>query len=120
MKVNYYVFPDNIPLETMKQLAIEYGLTVYYDHPDGWELNCSNERITKERLIELVITNPPAPIKAIEHTLRFLKVTTVKQLIRKYGGHGFTEFYNRRDGEFYGCTPIELKGRNQQVGYKVK
>lgn len=118
MKVNYYVFPDTIPMDEMKNLAVEYNLTVYYQR-EGWVLS-PHGGMTEERKIELIITNPPAPIERISHEIAHMTITEVKKMIRKYGGYGYSYFFNKSTGESYGCTPIELKGKNQQVGYKVK
>lgn len=139
MRVNHYNFPDNIPMDEMKELAIEYGLKITLDVPEAvvrkylFEneyIESIDENVPKNWLeIGTDGDNPrldefferfPYPIKYIQHHISGLKITTIKKLLRKYGGDACSEFFNRSNGEFYGCTPIELSGRNQRVGYKIK
>lgn len=44
------------------------------------------------------------------------RISWIKKMIRKYGGSGFTEHYER-DGGLFDVTPIELKGNNSRFRY---
>jgi hypothetical protein len=46
-------------------------------------------------------------------------VSNIKKLIKKQGGYGWTEHYER-DGGYLGSTPIEVKGSNAGTAYNVK
>ena len=104
-------------------MAIQYFLEKEY-------IDSLDEEISDDLLVisfdgnspnaEYIMKQFPYPIKSINHTVSFLKLTEIKKLLRKYGGSGYTEWFHRGNGDFYGCTPIELKGVNPQVGYKIK
>lgn len=45
-----------------------------------------------------------------------LSITEIKKLIKKQGGYGYTEHYER-DGTLFDVTEIELKGNNSNFKY---
>lgn len=111
MKIHYYTFPEGIPMEKMKELAVRYGLTVHSQRY-RFSPNSMDDFDELERLGDTIIR--------IDRQTSCCKLSEIKKLLRKYGGEGCTEFFNKRDGEFYGCVPIHLEGKNQRVGYIVK
>lgn len=50
-------------------------------------------------------------IDSVESTVYGLTVSRVKELMKEYGGYGWSDF-TERDGTVYSSTPIILKGRN--------
>ncbi len=98
-------------MDEMKELAVRYGLTVH----------SQSHTFTPKSMADFeYLESLGESVKRISRQTPCLKLTEVKKLLRKYGGEGCSEFFNRRDGEFYGCVPIHLEGKNQRVGYIVK
>lgn len=139
MRINHYEFPDSISMDEMKVLAKEFGLEITLDVPEDvarqylLEIGCIDtlDQDVPKRWLQITLNGGsehldkgfkkfPYPIKYIQHHISGYKITTIKKLLKKYGGNAYSEFFNRSNGEFYGCTPIELTGRNQRVGYKIK
>lgn len=109
---NFYVFPED--MELTKEMIVEHGLEVEYKYMYegkeyteygyprdlGWfdrgkEAGCYD--FTASRMLEG-------------------KVSTIKKLMKMFGGHGFTEHYER-DGGLFETTPILLKGNNTKIKY---
>lgn len=98
---NFYRFPED--MEITKEMAVEDGEEhTEYGYPKdlGWfdrgeEAGCYD--FTASRTLEG-------------------KVSTIKKLMKMFGGHGFTEHYER-DGGLFETTPILLKGNNTKFKY---
>ena len=90
MKINTYVFPDGVDPHTR-----------YLEGAEAYAGTGNREtgRCTESDTEVLGIT-----------------VTKVKQLIKKYGGHGFTQHIDR-DGGLFDTTEIKLKGNNSKHKY---
>lgn len=110
---SFYRFPEN--MEITNEIVVEYGLAVHYKYIfEGKEYE---ERAYPKDLgwwnrfkewgegYELII----------DRTLEG-KVSTIKKLMKQYGGEGFTEHYER-DGGIFELTPILLKGNNTKFKY---
>lgn len=99
MRINYYRFPENTPedilLENGCEVILKTGGSILVDSiPDD-----------KRHLVE-----------AVDHTIGGLKVSSVKALIRQYGGFGWTD-HCERDGGVFETTEITLKGNNSKFKY---
>ena len=123
-RINYYEFPENTPVEVLAQNGcelrfaagvvvtfrdgIEYTLneeTTFYPHEEN---NYGKEEI--EKWGHLFI--------GANRCLGGLKVTTVKNLMKQYGGIGWTEHCDR-DGGVFEVTEIRIKGNNSKFKYNV-
>lgn len=93
MRLNYYRFPEGTPDDVM----IENGCQ---------ETRCWLDDKTQEIRTETRLTD----------TIGGLTVTAVKQLIKKYGGTGWTE-HLERDGGCFEVTQITLSGNNSRFTY---
>lgn len=100
-RLNYYRFPENTPV----QILIENEMTIHLKN--GGEV----WRTTYEAYLMHV-----DEVDFIEDTIGGLTVTGVKNLIKQYGGCGWTE-HCERDGGCFEVTPIELKGNNSRFKY---
>ena len=99
MRLNYYRFPKDTPeevlLENECEIVLKSGGTVIADSiPDD-----------KRPLVDYV-----------DDTLKGLSIKHVKQLLKKYGGYGWTEHCDR-DGCVFETTDITLKGNNSKFKY---
>lgn len=99
MRLNYYRFPEETPeailLEHGCEIILKDGSVVISDHiPDD-----------KRPLVDY-----------IENCIGGLSVSRVKQMIRQYGGTGWTE-HLERDGGCFEVTEIKLSGNNSRFKY---
>ena len=99
MRLNYYRFPKDTPeevlLENECEIVLKSGGTVIADNiPDD-----------KRPLVDYV-----------DDTLKGLSVKHVNQLLKKYGGYGWTEHCDR-DGCVFETTDITSKGNNSKFKY---
>ena len=99
MRLNYYRFPEGVPedirLKEGCAVRLKTGGTVYVDEiPED-----------KRHLVDFV-----------NDCIGGLTVTRVKQLMKQYGGIGFTEHIDR-DGSVFEMTEIQLKGNNSLFKY---
>lgn len=99
MRINYYRFPEDSAEEIRVKegcgIFLKTGDTVYWDSiPDE-----------QRDLVEYV-----------DDVLGGLKVSSVKTLIKKYGGYGWTD-HCERDGGVFETTEITLQGNNSQFKY---
>ncbi len=99
MRLHYYQFPENTPEETLLKegcgVVLKSGSVIYVDSiPDA-----------KRHLVERV-----------DDCLGGLTITHVKNLLKQYGGHGWTE-HCERDGGVFEVTEITLKGNNSRFKY---
>lgn len=99
MRLNYYMFPDNIS----ENILLQEGCAVILK--SGYELYVENIPEDKRDLVD-----------HIDNTLGGISITRVKQLIRKYGGYGWTEHIDR-DGGVFETSAITLKGNNSKINY---
>ena len=93
MRISYYVFPDEMALRDC--LAAWLAAIGSEDNPDNYS---------------------DAVIERNFARTQMCKISTAKKLLKKYGGHAFTEHYER-DGGLFEVTPIELVGNNSQFKY---
>ena len=99
MRLHYYRFPENTPEETKLAegcaVILKTGREIYVDHiPDD-----------RRPLVDCV-----------DDTLGGLSITHVKNLIKTYGGTGWTE-HCERDGSVFEVTEIKLAGNNSRFKY---
>ena len=99
MRINYYQFPNDIPEDILLkegcEIVLKNGETIY------------SETIPEDKR-ELV--------DHVDNVLYGLKVSSVKSLIKKYGGHGWTD-HCERDGGVFETTEITLNGNNSKFKY---
>ena len=100
MRLNYYEFPEEAPVEAMIRNGCEgtreNGSTVHWwqaDEIDDW-----------------------SGITVDDRTLGGIKVTAAKSLLKQYGGSAWTE-HCERDGGCFEVTPIKLSGNNSRFKY---
>ena len=98
MKFHYYQFPDDMPIREVA-LATKQDIEGRKDIikvPD----DVSNEDLENN----------------FSRTVNCSRITTVKNLIKKYGGRGFTE-HCERDGGVFEVTAIRVGGNNSTHKY---
>ena len=100
MRLNYYRFPD----ETPEAILLEHGCDVILK--DGTTVYCPGSIPDDKRHL----------VECIDHSIGGMSVTTVKQMIKKYGGAGWTE-HLERDGGCFEVTEIKLTGNNSRFKY---
>ena len=99
MRINYYRFPDDTPEHVMLEEGCEVVLK------NGDTLYVSTIPDDKRESVDYINT-----------TIGGLKVSSVKELIKKYGGCGWADHCERDSGVFK-TTPITLKGNNSHFKY---
>lgn len=99
MRINHYEFPEGTPTEIM----LKEGCAVILK--DGSEIFVESIPADKAYLVDYV-----CPI------LSALKVSVVKELMKKYGGHGWTEHYDI-DGGLFEVTEIKIGQNNSRFKY---
>lgn len=91
----------------------------YYTFPLSFTAREQYEILKKEGLTCLP---PPPPNLSDDEIYRILggrylcSITTAKKMIRKYGGYGYTEHYDR-NGTLFESTEIKIKGNNSRFRY---
>lgn len=100
MRINYYQFPEDAPVEEMVKNGCE-GIREDGRHVYWWMV----DEITDW-----------SGITVDERELGGIKVTAAKNLLRQFGGAAWTE-HCERDGGVFEVTPIELKGNNSRFKY---
>lgn len=99
MRLHYYQFPeDSDPMTRFDEgcgVILKSGSMIHPESipDDKWEL-----------------------IDRIDDTIGGISITHAKQLLRKYGGHAYTE-HCERDGGVFEVTEITLKGNNSRFKY---
>lgn len=97
--MNYYRFPDDTPENVLLKegcaVILKSGYRIYVDE------------IPEERRKE---------VEYIDHSIGGLKISGVKQLIKQYGGCGWTEHIDR-DGCIFETSSINLNGNNSKHKY---
>ncbi len=99
MRINYYKFPK----ETPEEIMLAEGCAVILK--SGYKIYVDSIPADKRELVDYV-----------DDTLHLSRVTDVKQLIKQYGGCGFTEHIDR-DGCVFETTEIVVKGNNSDHKY---
>lgn len=97
----FYEFPKGTPESVLVENNCEVHFkdgTTWADFPDG------------------LTAQDRANLDYIETIISFGKVTPVKNLMKKYGGGGWVEHYDR-DGRLFDWTPIELNKNNTRFKY---
>ena len=99
MRLSYYRFPEGTP----EEILLREGCAVVLH--DGREIYPDSIPADKRHLVAKVdtLTGPHS-------------VTYIKQLMKQYGGCGFTMHYER-DGSLFEVTDIKLKGNNSKFKY---
>ena len=95
MRLTYYVLPDTLTAREQYEILKKEGFTQLGDPPPGMD---------DEQILSVL---------GCYHRCT---VSTAKAMIRKYGGHGFTEHIDR-DGTLFETTPIRLDGNNSKFRY---
>lgn len=124
MRINYYRFPENTPVDVLAQhgCTLWFGPGVEITFRDGTKYtttekidftphegnNYGADEIEKYRDLFLYA----------EDTIGGLTVTTVKNLMKEYGGCGWTCHCDRSGGCFE-VTDIKLSGNNSKFKYNV-
>ena len=99
MRLTYYRFPEGTP----ENVLLSNGCGVVLK--DGSEIFPDSIPEDKRPLVDHINT-----------TLSGVSVTTAKNLMRQYGGYGWTAHIDR-DGCVFETTPIQLKGNNSRFKY---
>lgn len=99
MRLNYYKFPDDTP----EEILLEHDCEVILK--DGGRAYVSHIPDDKRELVA-----------GINHTIGGLSVKSVKELMKEFGGCGWTE-HCERDGGVFEVTDIKLKGNNSRFKY---
>lgn len=99
MRLNYYCFPDDTP----ETVLLEHGCEIILKNGDTANADFIPESKRDE-------------VDHIDHSIGGLSVTSVKNLIRTYGGFGWTD-HCERDGGVFETTPIQLSGNNSRFKY---
>ena len=115
MRLNYYRFPENTPeevlLENECEIILKSGGTVIADSIPDDILKSGGTVIADS------IPDDKRPlVDYVDDTLKGLSVKHVKQLLKKYGGYGWTEHCDR-DGCVFETTDITIKGNNSKFKY---
>lgn len=110
---NFYTFPDDF--EITNEMVVEYGLGVHYKYIfEGKEYNETAYPRDLGWWDRYKEWGEGFDLN-INRTIS-TNVSTIKKLMKKFGGVGFTEHYER-DGGLFECTPILLKGNNTKFKY---
>lgn len=99
IRLHYYQFPDN----TSEEVLLKEGCEVVLK--SGGTISVDSIPDDKRHLVDRV-----------NNCLYGLSITHVKQLLKQYGGHGWTE-HCERDGSLFEVTDITLKGNNSRFKY---
>lgn len=99
MRINYYRFPDNVP----EDVRLKYGCAV----------RLKNGGV---RYLEKIPEDKRYLVDFVDWNIGGLTLTKVKQLMRKFGGEGYTEHIDR-DGSIFEVSEVKIKGNNSRVSY---
>lgn len=99
MRLHYYRFPANTP----EKILLKEGCAVRLK--TGTVIYVESIPADKRDLVDYV-----------EDTLSGVTVTTVKKLMKQYGGTGWTAHIDR-DGSIFETTEITLTGNNSKYKY---
>lgn len=99
MRINYYRFPEN----TLEQIKLKEGCGVVLKNGETIYPEIISE--DKRKLVNYV-----------EDTIGGIKISSVKKLLKEYGGCGWTE-HCERDGGVFETTEIKLSGNNSRFKY---
>ena len=99
MRLSYYQFPA----EASEEVRLSEGCAVILK--TGGQIWPESIPDDKRHLVDHV-----------GDTVGPTSITRIKQLIKQYGGCGYTEHYER-DGGLFEVTPINLKGNNSRFKY---
>lgn len=91
MRITYYRLPQDLPAREQYKILKAEGFTSLCEPPQD---------MTDEEILKVL---------GINHQC---KLTEAKRMIKKYGGSGFTEWFDR-DGSFTDSTALAVKGRNK-------
>jgi len=99
MRINYYEFPEGTPENVLLKngcaVILKSGREIYPDSiPDD-----------KRPLVD-----------RIDRVLGGISITTAKNLMKQYGGIGWTD-HCERDGSVFETSEITLKGNNSRFKY---
>lgn len=99
MRMNYYMFPEGTSIDVR---VAEGARVVLKNGNEIWPESISDD---KRDLIE-----------SVDDIIGPMTVTSVKKLMKKYGGSGYTE-HMERDGSLFDVTEILLQGNNSEFRY---
>ena len=111
MRINYYQFPENVDPDiryrhgtSMHHAICTMGMSPEQSNrcvhkPETGCRDCRYYKVTDSGL-----------------TVEGASITTVKKLLKEFGGIGWTEHCDRSGGVFE-ATPIHLKGNHSNVVY---
>ncbi len=98
MRITYYEFPEETPIEVLAEYGCEAILK------DG-----------TSRSLEMLSEKSRENIDRIDTTIS-CSVSTAKKLLKEYGGLAYTQHIDR-DGGCFEVTPVELSGNNSRFKY---
>ena len=108
MRLSYYVFPDDTPEEILLQngcgVVVCSEEDINNEDADTWTIY--PESISEERRPQ---------VRYINHEIN-RNVSTIKKLMKTYGGYGYTMHIDR-DGSVFETSEITLKGNNSKFKY---
>ena len=106
MRIHYYMFPNDADYA----VRIKEGCQIIQAHCDigrhCYECHLDNSNYSCEHF----------HIDELDCTIGGISITSVKNLIKKYGGIGFTE-HCERDGSVFDVTDITLGKNNSRFKY---
>lgn len=109
MRINFYRFPETVDVYT----RVKEGCDILKAHCElkGHCTHCKNHEGPVTECSHFIVDDADDIIEGIT-------VTTVKNLMKKYGGAGGTSHYER-DGSLFEVTPINSKGNNSKFKYNI-
>lgn len=99
MRINYYRFPE----DTDEKTLLEHGCAI-------------KMKSGEEKYVDSIPEEKRDLVDYVDRTIGGISVTRAKQLLKQYGGTGWTEHIDR-DGSCFEVTNIELKGNNSKFKY---
>lgn len=99
MRLSFYRFPDDAP----EEVRLKEGCDIYLKGGSSTHA----DHIPEEHRDE---------VDSVGYVVGPWNVSTIKKYMKKYGGWGFTEHYER-DGTCFEVTEIKLEGNNTQFKY---
>jgi len=91
MRITYYKLPQNLSAREQYRILKAEGFTSLSEPP---------QNLTDDEILRVL---------GINHQC---KLSEAKRMIKKYGGSGFTEWFDK-DGSFTDSTEVMLNGRNK-------
>ncbi len=101
MRLTYYRFPEDTP----ESVLLSNGCGVILKNGDEFFPSPAIIPEDKRPLVD-----------HINATLSGISVKTAKNLMKQYGGYGWTAHIDR-DGCVFETTPVQLKGNNSRFKY---